>query len=281
MHVLVLDGHNLIYRSFVTLPSSIARKDGTPINGVYGLLGTILRLTRELQASNAIIAFDTPEVPTFRHDLYPAYQGQRGPLGGDKADDFSRQVTLASEVLPKIGVPVVTYPRYEADDIMATLAFRAASAHIKATLVSSDRDLFQLVKPGIEILPPRSKSTLISSEENVKQQLGVAPSAVTTFKALAGDGSDNIPGVAGIGSRTAVELVNRFGSLEEIYQSIDGVATRVATALAAGKELAFLFRDIVTLRTNLDLAIHIEKLPLLEFDSTTRARRLLQDAGYE
>src|SRR5262245_47669058 len=126
MTVLLLDAHNLLFRSFVTLPSSITAQ-GKPVHAVYGMLAAVLRLMRELEPEHVVAAFDVPSVPTFRHELYPAYQGQRGPLGGEQADEFSRQVAMAIDALPRLGLPALSYPGYEADDIMGTLACGCAS----------------------------------------------------------------------------------------------------------------------------------------------------------
>jgi len=143
--VLLLDGHNLLYRAFTSLPMAITGQDGQPINAVYGMLSTIIKLARDHGAEGAVAAFDVPDVPSFRHDLYPGYQAQRGPLGGDHAEEFRRQVDLAQRILPLTGVPALIAPCYEADDIMGTLATRLAGTGDTALIVSTDRDLLQLV----------------------------------------------------------------------------------------------------------------------------------------
>jgi DNA polymerase-1 len=279
MLTLLLDGHNLLYRAFTGLPRSIVDMDGESIQGLYGLLGTLLRLKAECNAERVAVAFDVPDTPTFRHQLYSAYQGQRGPLGGEHAANFNRQIDAARLLLPQLGVPAVTYPGYEADDVMGTLALRQVEAGGAATIVSTDRDLLQLVRPGVSVMAPSTPPAVASSEQDVIGRLGVRPSEITTWKALAGDPSDNIPGVRGIGTKTAVNLVKEFGTLEAMYEALDLLPPRVGSALRSGRDDAFLFRRIVTVVTDLELSLDLEALPEIKFPRGTRAGDLLRDAG--
>ena len=280
MATLLLDGHNVLYRAFTSVPRSILGKDGLPINGVYGLLGSILRLSRELHVDGVVVAFDVPEVPTFRHRLYPQYQAQRGPLGGTLAEDFARQALIAQSVLPAIDVPALTAPTFEADDVLGTLSARIAAAGGRAIVVSTDRDLLQLVRPGVEITTPANPPVVFANSESVQARMGVGPEGIPTFKALAGDASDNIPGVAGIGVRTAAGLVNEIGSLEDIFETLGSLPTRVSTALEQQRDQAFLFRRIVTIVTDLDLTLQVDAVPSIHFNPSERARDILDDQGY-
>jgi DNA polymerase-1 len=277
---LLLDAHNLLYRSFTSLPRSIADDNNQPINAVYGMLAYVARLSRELSGDHILAAFDTPDVPTFRHKLYPAYQGQRGPLGGEHAEDFARQIDIAQTVLPRLDVPAYVSPGYEADDILGSLACRLAVHGVQCIIVSTDRDLLQLVGQGIETLAPGNPPRLARDEGEVKERLGVAPGGVTTFKALAGDASDNIPGVRGIGAKTAASLVNEHGSLEAIYSALATLPPRIQGLLAEGRDDAFLFREVATLVTDLELNFDVEHLPRHAFGLDAKPRQLLRDAGY-
>ncbi len=276
MKMLLLDSYNLLYRAFSSLPRAITDSSGEPINAVYGMLSSILRLWRDLQPDHIIAAFDMPDVPTFRSTLYPPYQAQRGRLGGDHADDFARQVSLARTLLPLLGIPAISLPRYEADDVMGTLACQVRAGGGESTIVSTDRDLTQLVGPGISIFVPSKEPAILASDEDVRGVMGVDPDGVTTFKALAGDPSDNIPGVRGIGRTGAANLVREYHNLEAIYRSLDNHRPRTASALRAGEHDAFLFRDIVTIRTELDLPPILSELPQLLLDEHSRVRQLLQ-----
>jgi DNA polymerase-1 len=280
MVALLLDAHNLLYRSFTSLPRSITDDNNQPINAIYGMLAYMTRLSRELQADYMLAGFDTPEVPTFRHALYPAYQGQRGPLGGEHAEDFARQVGIAKAVLPALDVPAFGKPGYEADDMLGSLACRLAEHGEQCIIVSTDRDLLQLVGTRIETLAPGNPPRLARDEGDVRDRLGVAPSGVTTFKALAGDASDNLPGVRGIGAKTAASLVNEHGSLEEIYSVLATLPLRMQTLLAEGRDDAFLFREVATVVTDLELDFDIERLSRHALGRDSKPRQLLRDAGY-
>lgn len=279
MKVLLLDGHNLLYRSFTTLPRSITGVDGEPVHGVHGLVSVVIRLIRETDADHVVAAFDVPEVPTFRHKLFPDYQVQRGPLGGADAGDFRRQVGIARHVLSNAGIPALTAPGYEADDIMATLAAQLAAVQANAVVVSADRDLLQLVAAHISILVPSNPIRIFADAAAVRERLGVDPDGIADFKALAGDASDNIPGIAGIGFKSAVDLVNTFGSIESIYEHLADVTPRVHKRLDGWREYALLLRRVVTLVRNLALDVEVSDLPSLQFDSTARARSILELAG--
>ncbi len=278
MTVLLLDGHNLVYRAFCSIPRTVLDADGLAINGVHGLLGVVLRLAREYDPMGIVVAFDTPETPTFRHRLYLGYQAQRGPLGGEHAEDFQRQIGIAQRVLPTIGVPAPNVPGYEADDIMATLAIQAAENGGQAIIVSTDRDLLQLVRPGIGVLVPGKSDVLVSDAEQTKARIGVAPKGVTEFKALAGDSSDNIPGVSGIGVKTAAALINEFGTLEGVYSHLDTLSTRTRAALVAQQADAFLFRQIVTLVTQVSLGFNLVDVARPLISAETRVRAILTAA---
>jgi DNA polymerase-1 len=280
MTVLLLDAYNLLFRSFTSLPPGITAGDGLPINAVYGMLAFVLRLKQDIAPDHIVAAFDVPEVPTFRHRLFPAYQAQRGPLGGENAEDFSRQVGIAFELFPRLGVPAVAVPGFEADDVMGTIGTAAGASGDRAVIVSTDRDLLQLVSKGIEILVPGKGNQEIRTEHEVIARIGVAPHAVTTFKALAGDASDNIPGLPGIGTKTAISLVERLGVLDSIYQRLDEVPARPQAVLREHRAEAYLYREIVTVRTDIALPLDPRHLPRPSFDAGDRVRTLLDRHGY-
>lgn len=280
MVALLLDAYNLLFRSFTSLPRSITGEDDRPINAVYGMLGYLARLSRELDVDSMLAGFDSPDVPTFRHELYPAYQGHRGPLGGEHAEDFARQVRIAHDVLPKLDVPVFSRPGYEADDVLGTLARRLAEQGTKCVIVSTDRDLLQLVGPLIETMAPGNPPRFARSEDDVRARLGVGPSGVSSFKALAGDASDNIPGVRGIGTKTAASLVNEHGSLEALYEHLPALPARLRGLLDDGRGDAFLFRRVATVVTDLQLDFNPARVTGHAIEPGAKPRQLLRDAGY-
>jgi DNA polymerase-1 len=281
MTVLLFDGYNVLFRSFTSLPQAIVGEDGKPINAVYGALNFLLRLMRELETSRMVWAMDTPSAPTFRHELYPPYQGQRGPMGGDDAPEFARQAAIATRVFPRLGVPVFSLARFEADDVMGSLAVGLADAGERAIIVSTDRDLLQLVRDGVEALAPGNPPIRARTAEDVRDRMGVGPQGITTFKALAGDASDNIPGVRGIGTKTAATLVNEYGSLESIYDNLAALPRGTAAKLEAGRKDAFLFRTIVTVVTDLELPLDEVRCAEADFGLDDRARTLLERATHD
>jgi DNA polymerase I len=280
MVALLLDAYNLLFRSFTSLPRSITDDEDRPINAVYGMLGYIARISRELQADHILAAFDSPTVPTFRHELYPAYQGHRGPLGGEHAEDFARQVKIAEAVLPRLDVPAFASPGYEADDVLGTLACRLAEHGQFCVVISTDRDLLQLVSTRIETMAPGNPPRVARTEEDVRARLGVSPGGVATFKALAGDASDNIPGVRGIGAKTAAALVNEHVTLEELFSVLPSLPARTGALLTAGRDDAFLFRKVATVVTDLKLEFEPSRVPHHAFTADAKPRALLRDAGY-
>lgn len=280
MTILLLDGHNLLMRAFSTLPRTITDRNGQPINAVYGFLNVMLRLARQEEETRIAVAFDVPEVPTFRSALFPAYQGQRGPLGGEHADELAAQTAMVQQVLDHVGIPALAEPGYEADDVMGTLAVQQ-EGEPDVRVISTDKDLLQLVRPGVGWQTPQNPPLVATAAEDVVRILGVGPEQVTTYKALAGDSSDNYPGVRGIGGKTAISLVREHGTLEDIYAALPQLSPSVARKLEEGREAAFLFRDIATVRTGLNLPLSLAQVPPLPLASDARARQILRDAGIE
>lgn len=259
--MLLLDGHNLVFRAFSSVPRSITDPQGRAVNGTYGFVGTLLRLVRDRSPMYLAAAFDVPDVPTFRHRLFSDYQGQRGPLGGTDAENFAWQVEQARVVLERFELRAVSVPGYEADDVMGTLAVASEAANVPALIVSTDRDIQQLVTDRIHVLVPGKVSVEVGPAE-VEERLKVRPERIVGWKALAGDPSDNIPGVAGIGDLTAKSLMSTYGSLDRVFAHLDELPTRQRSALAAGRERAALFADIVRIRTDLPIDTQIESYRL-------------------
>lgn len=278
MPVLVLDAYNLLFRSFASLPAAITGGDDLPINAVYGMLAFIVRAVREHEPDHIVAAFDTPDMPTFRHLRYEGYQAQRGPMGGENAPDFARQVAVAQQLLPQLGIPAPSEGGFEADDIMGTLSVQLAGQGVDVIAVSTDRDLLQLVQRHVAILVPGKEQRLIDSATAVRERLGVDPEGVTSFKALAGDPSDNIPGLAGIGAKTASALVTGYRDLDGVYANLDQLPARQRGILETGRDMAYLFRDIATIRTDVP-GISAASLPTLHITAESRPRELLRQYG--
>jgi DNA polymerase-1 len=209
--VYLLDGTYLVFRAFFAI-RSLNAPDGTPTNGVYGFVSTVRKLLREQQPAHFAVAFDTEE-PTHRDEAFAAYKQNRP----EPPPELGPQFGLAREASEALGWPVVTAPGFEADDVIATLARQAGERGLEAVIVTADKDLFQLVGSGVRVMNPMKDGRMLDPE-GVADVFGVRPERVRDVLALMGDASDNVPGVPGVGEKTAKAMVTRYGDLEAILE---------------------------------------------------------------
>jgi len=246
--LLLFDGHALVHRAFHALPPLSVSKTGEPTGAVYGFVRMLFKVVQDFKPTHWAIAFDRP-APTFRHLEFEEYKAQRP----EAPDDLRRQFGRVRQIVQALNLPIFELDGYEADDLLGTISLQAAARGFDVILVSGDNDLLQLVTPDIKVLLPRrtfSETTLYDTEA-VRDRFGVAPEQMPDFKGLKGDPSDNVPGVSGVGEKTAAGLVQRFGSVEGIYDHIGEVtpeklrATLVAQEAVArqGKKLATIVTD--------------------------------------
>ncbi|GAC1400017.1 MAG: hypothetical protein NVSMB65_17930 [Chloroflexota bacterium] len=250
--LLLVDGHHLFHRTYNALPRSIVGRDGAPIQGVYGFAGAFLKLLRRFTPSHVCVAFDPPD-PPFRRDLFPDYRTGRPNGTAEEVANFDAQVAQVVHVLDHLGVPHVMVSGYEADDAIGTLSRRAAAAGLSVTIVSGDRDLLQLVGPLVEVFMPRGQDGERFDTALVRERFGVTPAQIPAYKALVGDASDRIPGVPGIGPRTAAALIGRHDTIEALYAGLSGLPARQAQVLEEYRERVMLNLRLVTIVTGLDL----------------------------
>jgi DNA polymerase-1 len=252
--VMVLDAMGLAYRAhyaFIARPLVNSRGENT--SALFGFANTVLKLRREEKPDYWALAWDGPG-PTFRHLRYPEYKSQRKPM----PEDLVKQLGPLEELAQALGLPVIEIPGAEADDVMATLAARGSADGHEVVLVTGDKDMLQIVGGGVRVLAPRTRDEYewIDSEQ-VRAKWGVGPEHIRDLLALMGDTSDNIPGVPGVGEKTAVELMSQFGSLDELYAHLDQVKRPALRAkLETNRELAMLSRELATVRP--DLAIEAD-----------------------
>src|ERR671925_790486 len=245
----LLDGHSLSYRAFFALPTSLATTTGQITNAVYGFTSMLIKLLAEEKPDLLAVAFDVGK-PTVRLEKYAEYKAGRAAA----PDEFRQQLGLIVEVLETLRVPIVGIEGHEADDAIATLACRAADRGIDVTIVTADRDFFQLVRPGITVMFNRKGiSDIVRYDElAVTERFGLPPEKYLDYVALKGDASDNIPGVPGVGEKTASKLVQDFGSIEELLEHTSELKPRVRAGVEeAGKQL-ILNKEIARLDTDLD-----------------------------
>jgi len=248
---LLIDGHYLAYRSFYAYPPNLKAANGDVVNVIFGFFTLLLKAIDIYKPSHLAVCFDLPG-PTFRNEIYDQYKANRPPAPAE----LKEQVLKLKELLPNCGIPVITKEGYEADDVMGSLARLAESQHLSTYLLTGDQDSFQLISEHIKVLSPKHGSSeyKVYDESAVKEKLGVSPSQVIDFKALKGDSSDNIPGISGVGDKTAAKLITEYNNLENIYKNLDTVKPeRIKNKLIDEKHKAFLSYELATIHDNLDL----------------------------
>lgn len=248
--LLLVDGNSLANRAFYALPP-LSTVDGVQTGAVYGFLTMMFRFLSEKRPTHVVVAFDHPS-PTFRHSEFSEYKATRKP----SPQEFKAQIPLLKQALDALNLAHVELPGYEADDIIGTLARRWKERGMPVSILSGDKDCLQLVDEQVEaILPVKGISQVKEyGPDAVRADLGITPPQVRDFKALAGDSSDNIPGVKGVGEKSAVTLLQKYCDIEDIYNHLDEVSpTRVQNLLAANKDTAFLSKRLATINTGAPL----------------------------
>jgi DNA polymerase-1 len=272
---ILVDGHSLAYRSYFAFAKGrdggLRTKTGIPTSICFGFVKCLLEVMATQQPQAMAIAFDLGEA-TFRHEADETYKADRK----ETPEDFIPDLANLHDLLNGFNLPIFTAPGYEADDVLGTLAQRVTAAGYKVKILTGDRDLFQLIDSEKEITVlnfspdalKRSTNSITEFEaEQVKEKMGVLPSQIVDFKALCGDKSDNIPGVKGIGEKTAVQLLNTYGSLDNIYAALDEIKGATQKKLSTGKEDADKSRYLATIILDVPLQINLEDCKLKGFDT--------------
>jgi DNA polymerase-1 len=247
--LVLIDGNSLLYRAFFALPA-LSAPDGTPTNAVHGLADMLLRLLDEERPDVVLVAQEGGR--TFRHEAFGDYKAQRPAA----PDDLVRQTQLARELMEAFRIPIVAHPGYEADDVIGTLACAGERAGYEVRIVTGDLDALQLVDDHVRVITNRRgmTDTVVYDVAAVKERFGLEPSQLPDYKALKGDSSDNIPGVPGIGDKTAARLLADHGSLEHLLEDAETLPEgRVRTALLAARDEALMYRRLATIVTDLPL----------------------------
>jgi DNA polymerase-1 len=261
--LVLLDGHSLAYRAFYALPSDLATSQGQVTNAVYGFTSMLIKLLGDEHPDALAVAWDV-KGGTFRNDQYPAYKAQREA----PPDIFRSQLPLIERVATVMNVPQFGIAGFEADDVIATLADRAKTAGWEVLVVTGDRDAFQLIEPGIRVMYTRRgiTDTVLADAAYLTERYGVTPAQYVEYAALRGDPSDNLPGVTGVGEKTAAKLLNEHRSLEGIYESLDEFSPKLRENLAAAREQVFLNRELMALVRTVDVPTDIASLARAEWD---------------
>ncbi|NLN70652.1 MAG: DNA polymerase I [Chloroflexi bacterium] len=265
----LLDGHGLAYRAYYALTAGGSRSSafqtnsGEPTAGVYGFTSILMRIFQQENPDYLAVVFDKGK--SFRHKIYEDYKGTRAKM----PDDLRGQVERMREIVDAFNIPRLELENYEADDVLGSVARWAAEEKgLGVKIITGDKDLLQLVTDRVVVNLAGTKLSEAKDyfPEDVVDKLGVPPEKVVDFKALSGDPSDNIPGVRGVGEKTAVKLLTEYGSLEGIYEHLDNISGRAKTALEEGRELAFMSRELARIVTDLDMQIDLEQARIEHFN---------------
>jgi DNA polymerase-1 len=260
MHLVLIDGSGFIFRAFHALPP-MTRPDGTPVNAVFGFTNMLARLLKDHTGSHIAVIFDAGRY-TFRNRLYEAYKAHRPPA----PEELIPQFILTREATEAFGVPAIELTDWEADDLIAAYAQAAEAQGARTTIVSSDKDLMQLIRPGVMMMDPLKQKPIGPAE--VMEKFGVAPDKVIEVQALIGDSTDNVPGVPGIGPKGAAQLIAEYGDLESVLAAAPSMKpSKRRDALIEHADKARISRELVTLRADAPLPLPFEALVVKEPDA--------------
>ena len=251
--LVLIDGHSILNRAFFGLPD-LTNSQGLHTNAVYGFLNIMFKILEEEKPNYLAVAFDV-KAPTFRHQMFEEYKGTRKPM----ADELRQQVPVMKDMLTKMGVPIVEVPGFEADDLLGTISVMGEAQGMEVSIVSGDRDLLQLATDHVQIRIPKTKKTGTEIEnyyaKDVIERYSVSPKEFIDVKALMGDTSDNIPGVPGIGEKTASALIEKYKSIEEVHAHAAEVKPpRAANNIVEYWEQAVMSKELATIITNAPVA---------------------------
>ncbi len=254
--LLLIDGNAILHRAYHALPSSLTTKDGEPINAVYGFVSILLRIIQDLKPTHIAVCFDTPK-ETFRKAEYVGYQAHRPRMDSE----LSPQFEICYKVLDAMNIPMYKLEGYEADDVIGTITSQCEKLVDEVVIVTGDRDILQLVDDAKKVhvympLQGLNKAKLYG-EEDVIERMGVKASQIVDYKALAGDSSDNYPGVTGIGPKTAITLLDKYQTLENIYEHINEIPEKFSRKLAVGAESAGMSKKLATIVKDAPITFHL------------------------
>ena len=274
--LLILDSNSILNRAFYGV-RYLSAKDGTPTNAIYGFLNILLKLIKEQEPDYICAAFDV-KAPTFRHKQYEGYKAQRKPM----PEGLAAQMPLAKDVLRAMGVTILEKEGYEADDIIGTVARLCEESEISCFIATGDKDDLQLASDKTKVILTVTKSgyneTIIYDDKAVKEKYHVTPTEFIDVKALMGDPSDNIPGVKGVGEKTAMSLIEKHHSIEYIYENIDDIGLKGAMLqkMKDGREMAFMSKELATINRNTPIEFNAEECVFDGFENNGEFYEILK-----
>lgn len=264
----LIDSHNLIHRAYHAFPAELRSTDGVQVNAAYGFAVLLIRVLEQIKPQYLACAFDL-EKPTWRHAEMMVYKKNRKEM----ESELSSQIPLVKEIVEALNIPKLEFEGFEADDIVGTISEWAENGRWKdkdldLIIVTGDRDILQLAGDNTRVWMPKGsfKDMQMYKPEDVLRKYGFGPEAIPEYKALVGDASDNIPGVAGIGEVSGTKLVQKYGSLEEVFKNIDEIEDRVKKKLMGQEEIAYLSRKVATIVKDVPLDVELESCRLSDFE---------------
>ena len=262
----ILDGMAFAFRSYYAI-RNLRNSKGEATNAVFGFARILLKLLREHEPSHIVVVFDAPG-KTFRDDLYPEYKATRDATPQDLIDQFP----VIDRLVEAFDIPILRVPGVEADDVMGTLARRLESEVIEPVLVTGDKDLLQMVSEKTKVFDPyKGDEGLWYGRTEVRERFGVDPEHVIDILGLMGDSADNVPGVRGIGEKTARKLLEKYGSMENLYEHVDELKGKQKEKLIEDKDIAFLSRELVTIKVDVEVPLDLDAYRRQDFDNAKLA----------
>ncbi len=273
--LVLIDGHALLYRAFFSFPASLTLADGQMVNAAFGFIRILLSTLVELKPTHLAVSFDVGK--TFRHTAYAEYKAHREKM----PEELKSQEPIVQELLRALNIPMYSMLDYEADDVIGTVARQAVSGQgtgDSVVIVTGDKDMWQLVNEQIKVFVPGGgkRASKLIDRTTTKELLGVWPEQVPDYKGLAGDGSDNIPGVGGVGPKTATELIEKYGSVEQIYQHLEEVRPSVKQKLEKDEQMAKLSKELATIKTDVPVEFNWDDCKLVAYDKEVATGVLLK-----
>ncbi|UCD22207.1 MAG: DNA polymerase I, partial [Chloroflexota bacterium] len=268
--LLLFDGNALVHRAFHALPPLTQPRTGELVNAVYGFASTLLKVFADFKPTHWAVAFDRPK-PTFRHEMFEDYKAQR-PVA---PEELKSQIRKVHQLVEAFHIPVFEIDGFEADDVLGTLSRQADEQGIESVIVTGDNDMLQAVLPRVKALAPRRTftDTVLYDEETVEQKYGIKPEQLPDLKALVGDVSDNIPGLPGIGEKTATKLLQQYGSLQRIYEHIEDITPgKLQDTLREYRARASRNKELSTLVKDVPIRLDLKSCQVSNYDRNEVAR---------
>ena len=268
-NLVLIDGNSMINRAFYGTMNSklMMTEDGTYTNAIYGFLSIMFKILEDIKPEYMVVAFDL-KAPTHRHKLYDGYKANRKGM----PNELASQMPILKEVLRAMNIKIIEKEGYEADDIIGTLAKWGQAQKLEVTILTGDRDSFQLIDNHIKVRIPHTSQGKTETEdfttEKVLEKYELPPLKLIEVKGLAGDTSDNIPGISGVGEKTAINLIKEYGNIEKVYENIDNIKGKLKEKLIQDKDMAYLSRTLGTIDINAPIEKKLEDIKLIEWDKS-------------